>query len=103
METMEKPLAAKVKVLKEEACEITFSIELPKDEVNRETDSVFNDIQRRAALPGFRTGKAPMEMIRKNFAQRARQATLENLIGRAAAQVLRDRKLQTIDTPRIEK
>jgi trigger factor len=28
---------------------------------------------------------------------------LENLVGRAAAQVLRERKLQTIDTPRIEK
>ena len=38
METMEKPLPAKVKVLKEEACEVTFSIELPKEEVEKETE-----------------------------------------------------------------
>lgn len=105
METLEKekPLAAKVKVLKEEACLMTLSVELSKDEVHKETESVFSDIQRRASLPGFRTGKAPMELVRKNFAERARQTVLENLIGRAAAQVLRDRKLRTLDTPKIEK
>src|SRR5437016_698662 len=101
METMDKPLPAKVKVVKEEDCAITFSIELPKDEVIKETDSVFQTIQRQASLPGFRAGRAPLELIRKNFAQRARQAVLENLVGRAASQVIRDRKLQTIDTPRI--
>lgn len=103
METAEKAVAVKLKVLKEEPCEVTYSVELAKDEVARETEEVFKDIQTRAALPGFRTGKAPLEMIKKNFAQRARQAVLENLIGRAAAQVIRDKKLQTIDTPQIEK
>ncbi len=103
METMEKGLAAKVKVVKEESCEITFSVELPKEEVIKETDAVYQSIQSRAALPGFRTGKAPIEMVRKHFADRARQHVVENLIGRAAAQVIRERKLQTIDTPKIEK
>src|SRR5579872_4961300 len=98
METLEKPLSTKVKVLKEEACEITFSIEIPKDEVARETETVYQNIQTRASLPGFRTGKAPMELIRRNFADRARQSVAENLIGRAAAQVIRDRKIQTIDS-----
>jgi len=103
METIEKPLPTKTKVLKEEPCEITFSVEIPKEEVIRETDSVFQQIQTRASLPGFRTGKAPMELVRKNFTERARQSVLENLVSRAAGQVLRDRKLQTIDTPRVEK
>ncbi|OGR93089.1 MAG: trigger factor [Elusimicrobia bacterium RIFCSPLOWO2_01_FULL_59_12] len=103
METLEKPLSVKVKVLKEESCELTLSVELPAEEVARETESVFRDIQARASLPGFRTGKAPLDLVRKNFAQRARQTVLENLIGRGAAQVLRERKLQTIDAPKVEK
>jgi trigger factor len=103
METLEKPLNVKVKVIKEEACELTLSVELPKDEVEKETESVFQDIQGRASLPGFRTGKAPIELVRKNFSERARQTVLENLIGRSAMQVLRERKLQTIDTPKVEK
>jgi trigger factor len=102
METLEKPLTVKVKVIKEEPCELTLSVELPKDEVSKETDRVFQDIQSRAALPGFRAGKAPLDLVKKNFSQRAQQTVLENLVGRSAAQVLRERKLQTLDTPRIE-
>jgi len=103
METIEKPLPTKTKVLKEEPCEITLSVEIPKEEVTRETDTVFQQIQARASLPGFRTGKAPMDLVRKNFVERARQTVLENLVSRAAGQVLRERKLKTIDTPRVEK
>ncbi len=103
MDTMEKPLTVKTKVLKEEECEISFSIEIPKDEVSKETDAVFKDIHARAALPGFRTGKAPMDMVKTQFADRARRAVLENLIGKSAAQVIQERKLRTIDTPKVEK
>jgi trigger factor len=103
METLEQPLTTKVKTVKEEPCEITLSIELPKDEVAREADSVYRSIQSRASLPGFRTGKAPMDMVKQNFSDRARQMLIENLIGRAAAQVLREKKLQSLDTPKVEK
>ena len=103
METLEKPLNAKVKVLKEEDCEITYSVELPKDDVQKETEDVYKSIQSRASLPGFRVGKAPLEMVKKNFADRAKQQVLENLIGRAASQVIREKKLQMIDQPKVEK
>jgi trigger factor len=103
METLEKPLSAKVKVLKEEECLVTLSVELPKEEVAKELESVFQRIQSRASLPGFRTGKAPMDLVRKNFADRARQTLLEELVSRASTQVIRERKLEIIDTPRVEK
>lgn len=103
METMEKALATKVKIIKEEPCEITFSVEIPKEETIKETDAVYQNIQSRASLPGFRTGKAPMDLVRKAFADRARQRVIENLIGRAAAQVIRERQMRTLDTPKVEK
>ena len=103
METLEKPLPTKVKVIKEEDCLVTLSVELPKEEVARELESVFQKIQARASLPGFRVGKAPIEMVRKNFADKARQTLLEDLVSRASTQVIRERKLEIIDTPRVEK
>src|SRR5882724_5750710 len=103
METLEKPLATKVKVIKEEDCLLTLSVELPKDVVAQELEAVFQRIQGRAALPGFRTGKAPSDMVRKNFADKARQMLLEELISRASTQIIRERKLEVIDTPRVEK
>lgn len=103
METIEKPLNTKVKVVKEEPCEVTFSVDIPKDEVSRETDSVFQQIQSRASLPGFRTGKAPLDLVKRNFNERAKQTVLENLIGKAAAQVIREKKISMIDRPKVEK
>jgi trigger factor len=103
METLEKPLSTKVKVIKEEDCLVTLSVELPKEAVAQELEAVYQRIQARAALPGFRTGKAPMDMVRKNFAEKARQTLLEELISRDSTQVIRERKLEAIDTPRIEK
>lgn len=102
METLEQ-LSTKVKVLKEEPCEVTLSIELAKDDVAKETDSVFKSIQSRAVVPGFRAGKAPLDMVKQSFADRARQTVLENLIARAATQVMKDKKIQSIDTPKVEK
>lgn len=103
METLEKSMSIKTKVVKEEPCEITFAIEVAKDDVLKETETVFSDIQRRAALPGFRTGRAPLDLVRQQFADRARRQIIENLIGRSATQVIRDKKLQAIDTPKVEK
>jgi len=103
METLEKPLTTKVKVLKEEDCLVTLAIELPKEEVARELETTFAQIQSRASLPGFRVGKAPLERVKSNFADKAKQMMLENVIGRASSQVIRERKLEAIDTPRIEK
>lgn len=103
METLEKLLSTKVKVIKEEECLLTLSIELPKDEVAKELEAVFQKIQARASLPGFRVGKAPLDMVKKNFADRARQSMLEDLISRASTQVIREKKLEVIDTPRVEK
>src|ERR1700687_1506970 len=103
METLEKPLPTKVKVIKEEDCLVMLSVELPKEEVAQELESVYQRIQSRASLPGFRVGKAPMDLVRKNFADKARQALLEDLVRRASTQVIRERKLEVIDTPRVEK
>ncbi len=103
METLEKPLTTKVKIIKEEECVITLSVELPKEEVAQELEHVFQKIQSRASLPGFRVGKAPLELVRKSFADRARQSMLEDLISRASTQVIREKKLEAIDTPRVEK
>jgi len=103
METLEQTLDAKVKVVKEESCEVTLSIELSKQDVIKETEAVFKSIQARAVLPGFRSGKAPLQMVKENFADRARQHVVENLISRAAGQVMREKKIQAIDTPKVEK
>jgi len=57
-----------------EGCKHSLEISIPVDLVESETSRVVDDIQKRAKLQGFRPGKAPANLIRKQFAGDIRQA-----------------------------
>ncbi|MCL5746218.1 MAG: trigger factor, partial [Acidobacteria bacterium] len=50
------------------------------DEVESETARVVADLKKRARLPGFRPGKAPDSIIRRQFGDEVRHRVMENLI-----------------------
>ena len=57
----------KVAVVSDKDCAVTLSVEIPLTTVKSETKKVFDEIQKNALVPGFRAGKAPLDMIKKNF------------------------------------
>ena len=59
------------------------------------------DVQKRAKLPGFRPGKAPASLIRKQFEQDIRQSVLENLVPKHIRKRFEDDNLQVVGTPDI--
>jgi len=63
-----------------EGCKHTLEITVPADEVEAETGRAVASVQQRAKLPGFRPGKAPAAIIRKQFASDIRKQVLESLI-----------------------
>jgi len=46
-----------------------MTVEVPADEVRRETDRTVRGLAKQVRLPGFRPGKVPPEIIRKRFAE----------------------------------
>ncbi len=71
------------------------------EEVESETSRVVDSVQKRAKLPGFRPGKAPATLIRKQFAGDIRQQVLENLIPVHLQKQLEVENLNPIGTPDI--
>jgi trigger factor len=69
--------------------------------VESETSRVVDDIQKRARLQGFRPGKAPANLIRKQFAGDIRQKVLENLIPVHLQKQLDAENLSVVGTPDI--
>ncbi len=57
-----------------------IAIEVPEDVVNKEFDLVYLDLQRRARIPGFRPGKAPVAMLEKRYARAVEQDVIERLV-----------------------
>ncbi|HXB69454.1 MAG TPA: trigger factor [Candidatus Acidoferrales bacterium] len=63
-----------------EGCKHSLEISVPVPDVESETGRVVGDVMKRAKLPGFRPGKVPAALIRKQFAGDIRQKVLEALV-----------------------
>ena len=68
-----------------------------------ETGKVVSSFQAKAKLPGFRPGKAPASLIRKQFQGDIRQQVLENLIPRFLEKRVKEEDLQVVGRPDITK
>ena len=84
-----------------EGCRHSLEIAIPATEVESETARVVADVQKRAKLPGFRPGKAPTSLIRKQFSGDIRQQVVENLIPKALQKQIESENLNVVGRPDI--
>jgi len=84
-----------------EGCKHALDISIPVAAVEAETGKVLADVVKRAKLPGFRPGKAPASLIRKQFAGDIRQRVLEALIPDHLQKQFEAEGLQVVGTPDI--
>src|SRR5690349_11099335 len=85
-----------------EGCRRSLEIAIPVEEVESETSRVTTDVQKRAKLPGFRPGKAPTNLIRRQFAGDIRQRVLESLIPKYLQKQFEAENLNVVGTPDIK-
>jgi trigger factor len=84
-----------------EGCRHSLEIAIPADEVESETSRVAANVQKRAKLPGFRPGKAPASLIRKQFSSDIRQQVVESLIPKALQKQIEAENLNMVGRPDI--
>jgi trigger factor len=84
-----------------EGCKHSLEISIPVPDVESETNRVTGDVQKRARLPGFRPGKAPASLIRKQFAADIRQKVLEALLPRFLQKQIEAENLNVVGTPDV--
>ena len=70
----------KIDVFEKKGCSVEIKVDIPVEEVKNEMESVFTDIQKNAAVDGFRKGHAPMEFVKREFARTAVENTIHNLM-----------------------
>ena len=56
-------------------CVINLTVKAGADEIKGEAKKVLNEFVREAQVPGFRKGKVPVEIIRRNFAAELKRET----------------------------
>ncbi len=84
-----------------EGCKHELEISIPAEAVEAETGKVTKTFQGKAKLPGFRPGKAPASIIRRNFAGDIRQQVLEHLVPRFFDEKAKEENLRVVGTTSI--
>jgi len=82
-------------------CKRSIEIEIPLEEVERAQERVTNSIKQRVRLPGFRPGKAPINIIKSRFEGEIRNEVLELLLPQAFRDRVQKDELQVVGTPDI--
>ncbi len=79
-----------------------LEIEIPADVIEKEIQSGLEAVRRRAKLPGYRQGKAPISLIEKRFGKDVEADVLEKVVPRAYAEAVREADLRPVSRPSLE-
>jgi trigger factor len=78
-----------------------IQVEVPAEEVTRETDSLIQKYQKLARLPGFRRGHIPASIIRQRFGEEIKSEVVEALVPRYFRRETDKQGLIPVSQPRV--
>jgi trigger factor len=78
-----------------------IEVEIPADEVGRQTESLIQKYQKVARIPGFRRGHVPASIIRQRFSEEIKTDVVEALIPRFFRQEAERLSLHPVSQPRV--
>lgn len=81
--------------------ERALTVELAADLFKQKTDEVLKDIATKAQIDGFRKGKVPMVILRKQFSAQAGSDAVNNIVNDTLIDALKDAKVNPASRPSI--
>ena len=85
-----------------EGLERRLTVELPAEQIDAEVTKRLQQIGRTAKLDGFRPGKVPMKLLRRNYGGQVLQEVYGQMIETSYQEAIQQEKLQPAGTPKIE-
>jgi len=83
--------------------QVAVNIEMEPAEVDKYLDRAYSRLVKKVAVPGFRKGKAPRDVLERHIGKDALfEEALEDLIPRAYKEALDEQKIEPIDQPSFE-
>jgi trigger factor len=78
-----------------------IEVEIPPEEVSRETDALIQKYQKLARIPGFRRGHVPASVIRQRFSQEIQNDVVDALVPRYFRKETERLGLVPVSEPRV--
>ena len=79
-----------------------YALEIPYEEINKIIDSKINELLPNVSLPGFRKGKAPINIVRKKYENNVLSESLDKVVQDKMKLLLDEKKLKPFTQPKID-
>ena len=76
-----------------------MTITLEKEDYQGEVEKTLKDYRKRANIPGFRPGQAPMGMIKRQFGASVKVDAINKMLGEKLYEYIRENKIQMLGEP----
>jgi trigger factor len=83
-------------------CKKHLKISIPRSEIDFEYEQSLESLRKDAAVPGFRPGRAPRQLIIKRFRKQVSEQVKSNLLMSSLDQIDKEYKLEPIVQPRLD-
>jgi len=87
--------------VKKDGMKREISVEIPAEEVTRETETLVAKYQKVARLPGFRAGHVPASVIRQRFKEDIKNDVVDTLVPRYFRMEAEKRGMMPVSQPRV--
>jgi trigger factor len=83
-------------------CKKNLDIEIPQDVVDAEITHIAQELARRARVPGFRPGKAPIGVVKTRYRDESVSELMQHLMPKYFGDAIDERKLDIVQAPQFE-
>jgi len=76
-----------------------MTVTVEKEDYNEKVEKTLKDYRKRANVPGFRPGMAPMGMIKKQYGMAVKMDEINRVLGEKLMEYIRENKIQMLGEP----
>ena len=92
----------KIEVQSKKGLKTTLSILIDKKSIKKEMDQRLIELQSEVVLKGFRQGKVPPDLIKKQFGKAIYGEVIDKLLKESSAKAIQENKLRVAGQPKID-
>ncbi len=95
-------MKVEAKIIKQENASVLLDVEVDKNHLQDEFNKVLQEYQNKAAIPGFRKGKVPADIIKTKFKNNINDDVLNNIIPKAYSEAVNITEITPYTAPEIK-
>ena len=92
----------KIEVQSKKGLRTTLSVVVDKKTIQLKMDERLNELQKEVALKGFRPGKVPSSVIKKQFGKSIYGEVIDKVLRETSSQAISEKKLRIAGQPKID-